>query len=117
MQGLGISRVNMAWVAFKDINYKKKYVFFDRFQFDVCSLASSLIEDGEMDTELFEVLLRQVYTAITFHQNDRVMVRQLQDVIMQNERALQESAELDHDAGTDLADSLLGENQSPLSIN
>ena len=46
MQGLGISRVNMAWVAFNDINYKKKYIFFYRFQFDVCLLASSMIEDG-----------------------------------------------------------------------
>ena len=36
---------------------------------------------------------------------------------MQSERELQESAETDRGARTDAADSLRGENQSPLSIN
>lgn len=52
--------------AYNENNYQKKYVFFDRFKFDVCSLISEKIENNLLLDESFEVILRNVYKQITF---------------------------------------------------
>ena len=69
------------YVVYNDTNYKRKYVLFDRFKFDLCSLISRHIEQGTISAQLFEIVLRQVYKSITFFpEKDKLMIRRFNDV-------------------------------------
>jgi len=58
---------NDKFTVYNDTNYKKKYVFFIRFKFDLCSLVAEHIENEAIQPMIFEVILRQVYKSITFY--------------------------------------------------
>ena len=42
----------------------------DRFKFDMCSMLADEIDSGQVDPDLFEVILRQIYSAITFYDSE-----------------------------------------------
>lgn len=68
-------------LVFNDSNFKKEYVFFDRFRFDFCSLLSHEIDAGHVDISLVEVILRQVYSGMTYYDADNhIRVRRYEDV-------------------------------------
>lgn len=46
------------WLVHNDPQHKKQYVFMDRFKFDMCSMLADEIDSGQVDPDLFEVLLR-----------------------------------------------------------
>lgn len=58
ISGMGIEDTNIHWTVPYDSNFKKEYIFYDRFQFDLCSLFSNQIEQDQIDIELLEFLLR-----------------------------------------------------------
>jgi hypothetical protein len=71
------------YLVYKDSNYKRKYVQFERFRFDICALIARLIEQDGITVDYYEFILRQVYRAVTFSpssQRDIVMVKNFPDV-------------------------------------
>ena len=72
---------NEKCVVYNDSNYKRKYVLFDRFKFDVCSLIAKHIDNESIYVDSFEIILRYVYKSITFFRTpDQVMIRKFKDV-------------------------------------
>lgn len=69
-------------LAHKHEGYKSKFVFYDRFRFDVCWMPAPLIIRRELDAPLFEMILRQIYQSITFSDRDGIVkFKRLSDVV------------------------------------
>ena len=69
------------YAVYTDSNYKRKYAQYDRFKFDVCSLISAHVDQASLDVDKFEIVLREIFKAITFHQTrDQVLIKRFSDV-------------------------------------
>ena len=72
------------WLVYKDPTHKKQYVFFDRFRFDLCSMLTEQIVNQQLDTVLFEVILRQIYAAVTYYDvSNAIRIRSYKDIELQ----------------------------------